>query len=724
MPLFACFSCTARNQPGEDASETSRPTKGASEEEVRVRAGPPGEEEPPVSINLHEAAFQGDLRLIRGMLGQGVDPNDELGEEFRTPLHYAAQQGHSQAIGLLVEAGADVAARDAEGTTPLHLAAAGGHVMAVRLLLAAGALPSCTDDDGCTPLHVAAHKGQLEALENLLEAGASVRSADAAGRTALHLACEGGHEAVARTLLAHNADPTVTDDEGYTALHAAAAAGHYRMVPILLGRGASLAATTELGGTPLHVAAAKGQYEVARSLLAAGASAAAVDVDGAQPLHLAARGGHVKTIRALLSAGADASATAADGASPLHIAAINGDLESMETLLRGGSAPNKVNKHNGLAPIHVAACAGQADAVLTLISAGALADSPASGSEHKKATPLHFAVRSGSLETVQTLLSAGAHVNSVSAADRSTPLHLAAAACDPDIVQELLGAGADVAAVDKEGGTALHCLLRHWEKSKAGKASAVARALVAAGADPMKVDKKRETALTLATASGLTQLQLMLMKTVEERQLGYRPAGSPAPAGPLTPDRPGRAGPALKPQRSLSRVFSRTLSRCLSSRVDPFWMPVRGNNCTASCQAVGMQPVRCTAGKDCDLCAGEAGGQLWMGTKRSLPDVCQWVNGTAAGKPLIKTWKFGYSCGCLPANAKAAPPRADAAWTKDTAAACPAGLSPVDRLCQVKFGTPWYMGWVSDKGNCTFYYPANGKAPTPRATSVAAYGRL
>ncbi len=61
-----------------------------------MRAGPPGEEEPPVSINLHEAAFQGDLRLIRGMLGQGVDPNDELGEEFRTPLHYAAQQGHSQ----------------------------------------------------------------------------------------------------------------------------------------------------------------------------------------------------------------------------------------------------------------------------------------------------------------------------------------------------------------------------------------------------------------------------------------------------------------------------------------------------------------------------------------------------------------------------------------------------------------------------------------------------
>ena len=52
---------------------------------------------------------------------------------------------------------------------------------------------------------------------------------------------------------------------------------------------------------------------------------------------------------------------------------------------------------------------------------------------------------------------------------------------------------------------------------------------------------------------------------------------------------------------------------CLSSQVDPFWFPVRGNNCTATCQAIGMQPLRCTAGKDCDLCAGAAGGQLWMG---------------------------------------------------------------------------------------------------------------
>ncbi len=231
------------------------------------------------------------------------------------------------------------------------------------------------------------------------------------------------------------------------------------------------------------------------------------------------RGGHVKIVRALLAAGANPDAPAADGASPLHISAINGDVECIQALLAGGAAAGRVNKTNGLAPIHVAAAAGQAEAVLALLSAGAAADSVAAGPA-KKCTPCHFAVRSGSLDTLRALLAAGAGANRACAADRATPLHLAAQRCDPGALQELVGAGADPSAADRDGATALHHVVRRWDRERPGPCGASARALLAAGADPLKADKKRETPLSLATAAGLTQLQLVLMKAVEERQLG------------------------------------------------------------------------------------------------------------------------------------------------------------------------------------------------------------
>lgn len=44
-----------------------------------------------------------------------------------TPLHFAAQNGHTDAINALVAAEASVYARESKQWTPLHLAAQNGH---------------------------------------------------------------------------------------------------------------------------------------------------------------------------------------------------------------------------------------------------------------------------------------------------------------------------------------------------------------------------------------------------------------------------------------------------------------------------------------------------------------------------------------------------------------------------------------------------------------------
>ena len=80
----------------------------------------------------------------------------------RTPLHWAAQGGHLACVVLLVgQKGrykmtpADVNAATPEGVTPLHLAAKNGHEKICGVLLEAGARLDVKTADGRSPLILA-----------------------------------------------------------------------------------------------------------------------------------------------------------------------------------------------------------------------------------------------------------------------------------------------------------------------------------------------------------------------------------------------------------------------------------------------------------------------------------------------------------------------------------------------------------------------------------------
>ena len=114
-----------------------------------------------------------------------------------TPLHAAAVGFRRDTAELLIELGADVAARNRTGAEPLHYAADGGpgawaqaQAEMIAFLIEKGAKPNALDKSGVAPLHRAVRQRSAMAVDALLRNGADVRLKNKSGSTPLHLAVQ------------------------------------------------------------------------------------------------------------------------------------------------------------------------------------------------------------------------------------------------------------------------------------------------------------------------------------------------------------------------------------------------------------------------------------------------------------------------------------------------------------------------------------------------------
>ena len=74
-----------------------------------------------------DAARLGDAAAVKALLRNGADVNAAQGDGM-TALHWAAQKGDTELVGMLLSAGASVRATTRlGGYTPMHLASQAGH---------------------------------------------------------------------------------------------------------------------------------------------------------------------------------------------------------------------------------------------------------------------------------------------------------------------------------------------------------------------------------------------------------------------------------------------------------------------------------------------------------------------------------------------------------------------------------------------------------------------
>ena len=148
----------------------------------------------------------------------------------------AADLGKADFVESLLNAGASLDMRGAEGWTPLHAAAVANHLSCVEILVAYGADVNEKDQHGNTLLHDAADGGNVALLQLLLKSPLVdvnvTRDCDAA--TPLIVAAYAGYADVVRLLLAvPEIDSTVQDEYGQTAADVAEEMGNDECVALL-----------------------------------------------------------------------------------------------------------------------------------------------------------------------------------------------------------------------------------------------------------------------------------------------------------------------------------------------------------------------------------------------------------------------------------------------------------------------------------------------------------
>ena len=135
---------------------------------------------------LYYMAFYDNVPAVRALLKSGEDVDVNFNCDC-TPLHCAAEEGHTPVVKVLIEAGADVDKKGHRGFTSLHWAATNGHAPVIMELIKAGADVNATDDDGYeyTPLLRAAWFGHEDCVAVLLAHGADVHKSTSLGYTAM-----------------------------------------------------------------------------------------------------------------------------------------------------------------------------------------------------------------------------------------------------------------------------------------------------------------------------------------------------------------------------------------------------------------------------------------------------------------------------------------------------------------------------------------------------------
>jgi len=370
------------------------------------------------------------LTLVLLILATGT----ARGAGHDAPVAEAAKRQDREAVGTLLEQGADASRSQADGATALHWAAYWNDRSMMKRLIDAGADVNATNDLGVTPIWLASAHEDPWLVTRLLTAGADPNASHVSGESPLMVAARTGRVRVARALLTHGAYVNVRETtHDQTALMWASVRHHPDVVATLLEAGADVHARSRTRTRKVYLPSRGASYRLSFDDHIARGDVEEREQGGFTPLLFVAQQGDVESTRLLLAAGANVNDVAPIGWSALAVAAFANHAAVAGVLLAEGAEPDAADA--GFTALHAAVLRGNIGLVKLLLSHGANPNARlthATGARRQSAdygfssnvvgaTPVFLAARYGEVAIMQALARAGANFK-FAMPDGRTPL--------------------------------------------------------------------------------------------------------------------------------------------------------------------------------------------------------------------------------------------------------------------------------------------------------------
>ncbi|KAF5542954.1 ankyrin 1 [Fusarium napiforme] len=450
-----------------------------------------------LTIPMYRAAESGMDDVVARLLQLGVDPNPREGltPMSRTFIYTALANSHVSCARLLLDAGASLATKNADGFTALHVASVRGSPASVKFLLENGAdiiekhqyesqinhntalnlavlsgsfgtleailshedgIKCLVNDPHVDPVIQAVTEDNKECLKLLLRHGFSPDVVNTADETALITAIEDGRIEICKLLLDHGADPDLTPTNANTPLIQAISEGDLNIVKLLIERGATIdkcEAPPDVGWsrTPLSIAADWSKPEIFKYLLKRGADPNSRDSDDIPVIGAAISVGHTGMVKWLMEASAEVNVSYFESKStPLHEATAYPEM--VRLLIEYGADINRVDDVSRTA-LNLAVSENHLATVQILLQESKT--KPDLGTATIQ-WDLRMVIGAGYIGVVEALLEAGVDVNNVNDDGETLMVSAIKNNAHPDMVRKILEYNPDLELRDSKENTALH----------------------------------------------------------------------------------------------------------------------------------------------------------------------------------------------------------------------------------------------------------------------------